>query len=267
MFCARCGAANPDNNAFCVNCGSSLQTQGPLPARPGMPGPPYAGTPETDGKAIASLICGLAFFIFPSAVAAIILGHLSISEINHSGGRKGGRGLAMTGLVLGYGGVLLIPFILIVAAIAIPNLLRSRMAANEASAVGSVRVIETAAITYNANYFNGFPPSLEALGGESNQPASCDHAQLIDQRLASGQKNGYDFSYDATYASGAVIAKPRAAGAAKGCSMAGGVGYEIHADPITRGSTGQRSFFADETGVIRYETTDSATGQSTRLGD
>jgi type II secretory pathway pseudopilin PulG len=56
--------------------------------------------------------------------------------------------------------LIVVAIILIIAAIAIPNLLRSRMAANEASAVGSIRTINTAAITYSATYGNGFPPGL-----------------------------------------------------------------------------------------------------------
>src|SRR5437879_12596996 len=91
--------------------------------------------------AIASLICCILFFFLPSAIVAIIMGHLSLSDIRRSAGRLGGRGMAIAGLVLGYTGLAIIP-VLIIAAIAIPNLLRARMAANEASAVGSLRTIK-----------------------------------------------------------------------------------------------------------------------------
>jgi len=53
-------------------------------------------TPTTSGLAIVSLLCGLLFFIFPSAVAAIIFGHISRSDIRRSGGRKTGAGMAQT---------------------------------------------------------------------------------------------------------------------------------------------------------------------------
>ena len=120
MFCSKCGANNPDEGRFCVGCGAPLHGQSGVPAVPPpvmtspIPGlaPPYTGPTETSGKAIASLICGLLFFIFPAAVAAIILGHLSLSEINKSAGRLSGRGMAITGLVFGYGGILFISFIL-----------------------------------------------------------------------------------------------------------------------------------------------------------
>jgi type IV pilus assembly protein PilA len=247
MFCSQCGAGNPDDSRFCSVCGGPLQAQVPPPtaAIPSVPGlaPPYAGAAQTSGKAIASLICGLLFFIFPAAIAAIILGHLSLSDIGKAAGRLKGRGIAVVGLVLGYGGVLFIPFVLIIAAIAIPNLLRARMAANEASAAGSLRTISTAAITYSSEYGNGFPPSLTSIGGVRNESASCDHAQLIERVLASGQKAGYVFTYVPT---GSRVLWDDAK--ARGCAEPGAASFEVHADPVTRGTTGQRSFFTDQTG-------------------
>src|SRR5258708_29182517 len=112
-----------------------------------------AGIPaETSGKAIVSLVCGLFLFAFPMSILAIIFGHLSLSEIRKSAGRIKGEGLAMTGLVLGYLGLAAIPVILIIAAIAIPNLLRARMAANESSAVRNVRSLVVAEVTYSSNH-------------------------------------------------------------------------------------------------------------------
>src|SRR5512135_1811807 len=74
--------------------------------------------------------------------------------------------------------------VLIVAAIAIPNLLRSRMAANEASAVGSIRTVNTAQFSYAATYTdNGFARDLATLGG-TGQNATADHALLLDSTLA-----------------------------------------------------------------------------------
>ncbi|MGA8232655.1 MAG: prepilin-type N-terminal cleavage/methylation domain-containing protein, partial [Candidatus Acidiferrales bacterium] len=75
--------------------------------------------------------------------------------------------------------LIVVAIILIIAAIAIPNLLRSRMAANEASAVGSIRTMNTAAITYNSTYGNGFPPTLTAIGTVGTTP-SCTNAMLLD---------------------------------------------------------------------------------------
>jgi len=113
-------------------------------------------------------------FIFPAAVVAIILGHISRSEIRKSGGRVTGSGLALTGLVLGYLGVSFIPF-LIIAAIAIPNLLRARIAANEASAVSMVRTINIAEGTYAGTHSDvGYACSLNDLRDTSDNIAKLE---------------------------------------------------------------------------------------------
>jgi type IV pilus assembly protein PilA len=222
------------------------------------------GPVETSGKAIGALICGLLFLFFPTAVIAIVLGHLSLSDIRKSAGRLKGHGLAVTGLVLGYMGVAFIPFILIIAAIAIPNLLRARMAANEASAIGSLRTIAVAATTYSSTYGNGFPPSLDAMGGLGTDDVSCNHAKLIDGPLTSGQKYGYVFTYTAQLADTKQSPLPVSA-ATNACTVPGGTGFSVTADPVTRGTTGQRSFFMDESDVIRYSAEGTATADSPPL--
>src|SRR5271170_7838159 len=70
--------------------------------------------------------------------------------------------------------LIVVAIILIVVAIAVPNLLRSRIAANEASAVENLRTITTASVVYNTTYQNGYPPMLATLGGVSGVPATCD---------------------------------------------------------------------------------------------
>jgi hypothetical protein len=221
-------------------------------AYPGVP-------PQSSGKALASLICGIFFFVLPSAVAAIILGHLSLSDIKRSAGRLGGKGLAITGLVLGYLGAAMIPF-LIIAAIAIPNLLRARMAANEASAAGTLRYINTANAIYGSTYDNGFATSLEVLGGIGIGQRDCNHAQLIDQQLTTGRKYGYIFTYVAVAQEGkSPDAEMGSKPAPPGCNLRGAERYKVTADPIQRGATGRRSFFTDETGVIRFERDGTAT--------
>ena len=129
--------------------------------------------------------------------------------------------------------LIVVAIILIIAAIAIPNLLRSRMAANEASAVGSMRTINTACVTYSSTYGTGFPAALANLAPAN--PATAAAADLIDQVLAGKQKSGYAF----TYVAGAIV---------------GGVipTYTLNADPIGVGTTGQRRFFTDQSGVIRF---------------
>src|SRR5256886_2294579 len=92
--------------------------------------------------------------------------------------------------------LIVVAIILIIAAIAIPNLLRSRMAANEASAVGSLRTVNTAEVTFSTTYPSIGFASLAALGGVASTcatTATSTAACLIDDTLATGTKSGYTF--------------------------------------------------------------------------
>jgi type IV pilus assembly protein PilA len=128
--------------------------------------------------------------------------------------------------------LIVVAIILIIAAIAIPNLLRSRMAANEASAVGSLRTFNTAAVTYATTYGIGYPVSIAVLGPGT---ASSTTADLIDSVLAASAKSGYSFSFSP----GAVVGGTRN-------------DYNITATPLSA-STGSRTFFTDQSGVIRAD--------------
>jgi type IV pilus assembly protein PilA len=275
VFCQNCGTANPDSGQFCSKCGSPLSsaaaarpTTGPgaVPGGSFATSPPLDGNPPTSGKAFASLVCGIFTFFLPASIAAIILGHMAHSEIRKSAGRIGGQGIATTGLVLGYIGIAIIPFIMIVAAIAIPNLLRARIAANEASALGSLRTIETAAISYDSEFENGFPSSLEVLGGAPGAETTCNQTSLIDAPLASGRKRGYVFTYAPVFPSNSSVPVISPKAAAKGCTSGGASGFTVTADPLQRNTTGMRSFFIDQTGVIRVsDNGESATADSPPL--
>lgn len=250
MFCPQCGTDNPHNSQFCWKCGTALRSApvGGAGTAFGAPAQPYAGQAQTSGKAIGSLICGILFFLFPAAIVAIILGHLSLSDIRKAAGRLTGRGMAITGLVLGYCGIVF-PFVLIVAAIAIPNLLRARMAANESTAAGCLRTIVTANTAFSSSYGNGYAPDLSALGGNGGS-VDCNHAHLLDDALASGLKSGYRFTYTPKPDGGRSAVSPEAA--AKGCTVPGSSGFAVVAEPISA-ATGRSSFFIDETGVLRVE--------------
>jgi type IV pilus assembly protein PilA len=132
--------------------------------------------------------------------------------------------------------LIVVAIILIIAAIAIPNLMRSRMAANEASAVGSLRTINTAEVTYATTYpATGFA-DLTALGGPAGCVAAVGSACLIDDTLSITKvKSGYTFI--ATAGAGGPPAPT----------------YTATATPQTVGSSGQRAFFTDASGVIRYQ--------------
>jgi type IV pilus assembly protein PilA len=146
--------------------------------------------------------------------------------------------------------LIVVAIILIIAAIAIPNLLRSRMAANEASAVGSIRTINTAAISFNSSYGDGFPSTLTEIGTTGTAAVSCQNAEYIDSVLTLGQKSGYTFAMGPGVT--VVTTVPT------GC-VAGYVdGYTITGVPSQPGTSGQRSFCSDATGVIRFDPTGTA---------
>ncbi len=134
--------------------------------------------------------------------------------------------------------LIVVAIILIIAAIAIPNLMRSRMAANEASAVGSIRTINTGEVTYSATYPDvGFSYTLAALGGTAAQctAPSSTTACIIDNVLAAGTKSGYTITAVGT-------------GGVSGTSP--NTAYLDTATPQTVGTTGTRGFCSDQSGVI-----------------
>ena len=100
--------------------------------------------------------------------------------------------------------LIVVAIILIIAAIAIPNLLRARIAANEASAVGSVRTLDTSEITYSATYGTGFAP-LASLGGAAGCVAAPATACLIDPVLTAGTKTGYTVAAVAATGAGTIL--------------------------------------------------------------
>jgi type IV pilus assembly protein PilA len=141
--------------------------------------------------------------------------------------------------------LIVVAIILIIAAIAIPNLIRSRIAANESSAVYSVRTINTAQIAYNSTYPTvGFADSLTKLGpGSPPAPANAD---LLDGTLGCSsqpcQKSGYRFQI--TNTSGSPVAF-----------------YSVYATPAAP-STGTRGFCSSERSLV---TADPAGGTACTL--
>jgi type IV pilus assembly protein PilA len=141
--------------------------------------------------------------------------------------------------------LIVVAIILIIAAIAIPNLLRARMAANESSAVASLRTINSGEVTYNSTYPTvGFATALANLGGglgAACAPSSAT-ACLIDSVLANdgnpanSGKSGYQFTTGTGSQSGGVY-----------------VGYTVVGVPTTINQTGIRAFCAEEDAVVRVD--------------
>jgi type IV pilus assembly protein PilA len=142
--------------------------------------------------------------------------------------------------------LIVVAIILIIAAIAIPNLLRAKIAANQASAVGSLRTLNTACIAYSTSY-GQFPTNLTDLGPvASGGTATSTSADLIDSVLAAGSKSGYTFKFKAG---------------------ASNQSYTVTATPITAATTGQSMYFTDQSGVIRVDTSGTgASATSTPIG-
>jgi type IV pilus assembly protein PilA len=151
--------------------------------------------------------------------------------------KKNSKGFSLIELLI------VVAIILIIAAIAIPNLLRSRIAANQASAVGSLRTLNTAEITYSSTYNVGFTSTMSYLAPPTTAGANptSTAAGLIDSVLAGGSKSGYAFAYSA--------GTPDSAGRINE--------YQFTGSPITS-STGTNFYFTDQSGVIRQNSTATA---------
>ena len=134
--------------------------------------------------------------------------------------------------------LIVIAVILIIAAIAIPNFIRSRMRANETAAVQNLRSITTANVVYLTTYGIGFADSLPKLGGDPVIPDQ-NAAGLIDSLLSAtpSTKTGYSYTYTVTATAGGQV-----------------VGFSVTAAPTTAGATGDRYFYTDQTSIIRQNT-------------
>lgn len=156
--------------------------------------------------------------------------------------KKNSKGFSLIELLI------VVAIILIIAAIAIPNLLKSRIAANQASAVGSLRTLNTAEITYASTYNTGYSPTLVALG-PSGGTDSAAAAGVIDSVLAAGAKSGYTFSYaSAADSSGRYNT------------------YTLNANPAVQGTTGTNFYFTDQSGVIRQNSAAAASAADSPIG-
>jgi len=151
--------------------------------------------------------------------------------------------------------LIVVAIILIIAAIAVPNLLKSKMAANEASSASALRTIGTGEVTYATNYNIGFSGTLAQLGPTSAGCAvsSSACADMIDSVLsgvspaaAAPVKSGYKFTYAATNA------VPTSA-------MPNGT-YSVLASPVSAGSSGTSTVCSDQTNVVRKDPAGTVAG-------
>jgi len=224
--CTSCGFVGFSDNGNCKACGA------PIVERTFAPPNPYTSFEPSQeglkqGLAIFSLVLGIiSFFTFSllgvGAIVGIITAVVAMGRAKREPWTYGGRGLAIAGLALSITSFVTMVPVGIIAAIAIPNLKASLMAANEGSAMASLRQISQAEADYKsiANRY----ATLEELG--------ADH--LIDPALASGVRQGYRFKLELRPADSI---HPE--------------GFEVTAVPLKYRSSGRRSFFTDDSFVIR----------------
>ncbi len=150
--------------------------------------------------------------------------------------------------------MIVLAIILVIAALAIPALIQARLAANEASAVGAIRVIVRAEVTYTLAFKSGYSQDLYSLGPTSGAAPSTSRADLVDPIIAGPApgstgftRQGYAFTYTP-----------------KG-TFPGIKEYTLTAVPVIPGSTGKRRFYADQTLVIRANATAPAGPKDTPI--
>jgi hypothetical protein len=192
--------------------------------------PTYQQMQKSTGLALASLIVGIISFLTLSflglgAITGIVLSIIALNKIKREPAQYGGQGMAVGGLVTSILSIVIAIPVAVIMAIAIPNVLAARMAANEASAIRVLRTLDSAEATYQATSGNGNYGTLEQLGD----------ANLIDTTLARGSRNGYRFTVR-------IITEATSETPAK---------YEAVATPISYRRSGRRSFYVDESGIIR----------------
>jgi prepilin-type N-terminal cleavage/methylation domain-containing protein len=146
--------------------------------------------------------------------------------------------------------LIVVAVILVIAALAIPNMLHSKMAANEAAAVAALRTLAGGEVNYVTTYSSGFSPTLTALGPPaSGVTASSSNADMVDSVLAGGIRGGYQFTYVPLYGGGSVVA----------------TGYQVNANPSGPGVTGEWFYFLDQSNVIRGSYSSPANASSTPI--
>ena len=162
--------------------------------------------------------------------------------------------------------LIVVAIIGIIAAIAIPSLLRARVSANESATIGDIRTVISAQAAYqsaNSGYYDGSLPCLvTAPGGACIPSYPATAPTFLDSQVASLQaKSGYNRTLE-------PAGNPPAAGciAATTCSPTSDTGYAYLASPLTQGQTGVRGFGGDASGVLCFSRDGTSAGMTPTPG-
>jgi type II secretory pathway pseudopilin PulG len=245
--CSACGFVGWGDAEVCKKCSAQLVPHSaPAPAQFNSLGhnQSYGLRPNAQlkqGLAICSLVIGILNLftlglLGVGAILGITLAIVALIRIKQNPSLYGGKGFATAGLVTSILSVAIIVPIGIIAAIAIPNLIASRRAANEGSTIQALRIVLAAESTYAS--VHGTYGTLEELAAE----------QLIDSEISAGIRHGYRITIDI---SNSESDNP--------------IGFQVIAVPLTYPNSGRRSFYVDETGIIRAA--DAHGRDATKLDD
>ena len=225
----------------CQSCGFVL--------RGGIAGVVPAGG-ERKGWAVASLVLGLLSLptlgiLGIGALLGIIFGIVALVKASQEPAVYGGKGLAISGIVASALSFVMIPFIGIIAAIAIPSLLRARVSANEAATIGDLRAVISAEMAYGVSNGGGFD-TLECL----STPARCipNYAATAPNFIDAGAIESTRHGYVRTFHPGPPAPRPRPGMPPSSPSSLSAFAYV--AVPVTWNRTGTRAFCADSTGQV-----------------
>ena len=238
--CVACGFVGWSDVENCKACGAPLNQYSTAPVYNTHQNNWNQPEGQEKGLAIVGLVLGIigSFtlgILLVGAVVGTIVSFKAMGRVKREPWRYGGRGIAIAGLVLNILSLTSVVPIALIAAISIPNLLAARMAANEGSAIHSLRQIAAAEAVYHENFEKY--ASLDELATNG----------LIDASLASGTKNGYNFAVELT------------------TDELNTAGFAVTGVPVTYRSSGLRSFYVDESAVIRAG--DNHGGPSTKTDE